>query len=203
MQLASRRFTRPVVAFLVLFAFALGAPVSQAEEPDQSVVLVAKPEFQDALYGSAILLAKPMPDGSSVGFILNKPTKFKLSEVFPQHGPSLKVADPVFLGGPFGINLVFALVESSESPGAGAIQIAPSLFLAVQSNTVDHIIETDPEHARFLVGMVVWQPGELSAEMKRGLWYEMKPDAAVLLRKRTEGLWEELVQRSEQIANAI
>jgi putative transcriptional regulator len=184
-------------------ALSFAIPSAQAAEPEESVMLIAKPALKDALYGSTILLAKAMPDGSNVGFILNKPTQFKLGQLFPKHGPSMNVADPIFLGGPFGTNVMFALVESSESPGAGSIEVAPSLFLAIQADTVDHIIETDAENARFLVGMVVWRPGELSEEMKRGMWYEMKPDAEVLLRKQTEGLWEELVRRSEQGANTI
>ena len=98
---------------------------------------------------------------------------------------------------------MFALVQSHDSPGNDALLVAPDLYLAVAAETVDRIIETGAEHARFLVGMVVWQPGELNEEMRRGLWYETKTDTQLVLRKKTEGLWEELVKHSEQLRDAI
>ena len=68
---------------------------------------------------------------------------------------------------------------------------------------MDSIIEKESKRARFFAGMVVWQPGELRAELSRGLWYVLDADAQLVLRKKTEGLWEELVGRSERAANTI
>jgi putative AlgH/UPF0301 family transcriptional regulator len=50
---------------------------------------------------------------------------------------------------------------------------------------------------------VIWRPGELAQEIRRGLWYvlEAKPD--VVLRKSTDGLWETLVERAERRENTI
>jgi putative AlgH/UPF0301 family transcriptional regulator len=46
----------------------------------------------------------------------------------------------------------------------------------------------------------VWDVGELEAELKRGFWYALQPDPDLVLRKTTQGLWEELSRRS---ANAL
>jgi len=51
--------------------------------------------------------------------------------------------------------------------------------------------------------MVLWRPGELHEEIKKGLWYVNDARADLVLRKPTESLWEELVGRSERKANAI
>lgn len=77
----------------------------------------------------------------------------------------------------------------------------PDLFVAFDGATVDRIIETEPERARFVAGLVAWRAGELREEIERGLWYVLEPDAALVLGKPAEGLWEELVRRSEQAAN--
>jgi putative AlgH/UPF0301 family transcriptional regulator len=50
---------------------------------------------------------------------------------------------------------------------------------------------------------VLWRPGELNEEVRRGLWFLVDPKADLVLRKQTENLWEELVARSERKANAI
>lgn len=197
-----RRLVRAV--FLTAFAALLSFTTpTQGADADNALILVARPELRDAIYGSTILVARPLRDGSYLGFIINKPTPLTLGQLFPKHSPSLKVPGPVFLGGPVATNLIFALVARHESPGAGSMQIAPDLFLAFNGDAVDRIIESEADHARFLAGMVVWRPGELSDELKRGLWYEMAPDTSVVFRKQTEGLWEELVRRSEQRAHTI
>ena len=116
---------------------------------------------------------------------------------------SRKVPDPVFLGGPFGREVIFALVNRKESPGGRSVQLTPELFLPFDSPIVDQIIEKEPQQARFFAGMVVWQQGELRAELKRGLWYVLAAKTDLVLKKKTDGLWEELVGRSERKANTI
>lgn len=177
---------------------------SAVQAADESVMLVAKPELQgDPLYSSTILIAKPLPDGRALGFIVNRPTSVKLGELFPQDAPSQKVIEPVFVGGPVGTNMIFALVQTTDTPGEGAVQLAPNLFLAIDAPLVDKIIRAQPEQARFFAGFVVWEPGELNAELKRGFWYEMEPDARVLMRKATDGLWEDLLGQSQKRAGTI
>lgn len=188
-----------VAMFLASIAIALPA---RAEGVDDTMILVAKRELRDQLYGSTILIVKPLGEDRHVGFIINKPTQMTLGKLFPNHGPSQKVIDPVYLGGPFNSQVIFALVNRPDSPGGRSVRIAPDLYLAVDSQVVDHIIESEPQHARFFAGMVLWRPGELADEMKRGLWYSLDARAEVVL-KKADGLWEDLVGRSERKANTI
>jgi putative transcriptional regulator len=190
---------------LFLASLAASLAVSQparAEGLDDTMVLVAKRQLRDQLYGSTILLVKPLGEDRHVGFIINKPTQLTLGKLFPNHGPSQKVVDPVYLGGPFNSQVIFALVQRADSPGGRSVRIASDLYLAVDSQIVDRIIEKEPQHARFFAGMVLWKPGELNDEVKRGLWYTLDARADIVLRK-AEGLWEELVGRSERKANTI
>ncbi len=174
-----------------------------AAAPEEPMLLVAKRQFEDPIYGSTIVLARPVQGGGHVGFIVNRPTKMSLSELFPDHEPSKKVADPLFLGGTVDMNLVFALVEEHGSRKDGSIRIAPDLFLAFETQAVDRIIESESDHARFFLGMVVWRPGQLDDELDRGLWYVDEPEAKLVLRRKTDGLWEELLLRLEARANTI
>jgi len=192
-------FLRALVASFAMSFFSAAA----AAAPEEAVLLVAKRGFEDPVYGSTIVLARPVQGGGHVGFIVNKPTKMSLAELFPQHEPSKKVADPLFLGGTVDINLVFALVEERGSRKDGSIRIAPDLFFAYETKAVDRIIESESDHARFFLGLVVWRPGQLDDELDRGLWYVQEPEAKLVLRRKTDGLWEELVRRGEARANTI
>jgi putative transcriptional regulator len=134
-----------------------------------------------------------------VGVILNRPTKRSLGSLFPEHEPSKKVLDPVFYGGPFSRGALVALVRADHAPGAGSVLLMRNLYLAFRANTIDHVIETTPNEARYFVGYVGWRPGELKSEIDRGLWSVTNADADTIFRKDTEGLWEELLQQSRRI----
>lgn len=184
---------------LVVLACALPAlaalPAARAADLGEPVILVAKPELGE-FYRGTVLFARPIANGQHVGFIVNRPTPMTLSKLFPEHAPSRKVVDPVFLGGPVYTNMIFAVVHGSTSPGGRSVPLLDDMFLATDVETVDRIIEQDAQHARFIAGLVAWQPGELQHEVTSGFWYVLEADPDLVFRKSTDGLWEELVRRS-------
>jgi putative AlgH/UPF0301 family transcriptional regulator len=183
-----------LIASLALALFTTST--ARAADVSAPVLLVATPELRE-FYGGTVLMTRPVGDGRHIGFILNRPTPLTLGKLFPEHPPSTRIAEPVFLGGPEFSTLIFAVVQRSQSPSRRSIPLTSDLFLAVDRETVDAIIEKEPDHARFFAGLVAWQPGELQRELDEGCWYTLEPDAGVVLRKSTEGLWEELVKRSK------
>jgi putative AlgH/UPF0301 family transcriptional regulator len=191
------------LSLLTAVVLTLAAPLARAADITETVILVAKRNLHDRLYGSTILIAKPLGDDRHVGFIVNRPTTMTLGKLFPKHAPSQKVVDPVYLGGPNGPEVIFAMIKGRDNPGGRSIQLAPGLYLAYDSTVVDRIIETQPQQARFFAGMVLWAPNELAEEVRRGIWYVLDPQPDILLRKSTDGLWEELVDRAERKDNAI
>jgi len=173
--------------------------LARAQLQEDAILLVAHPAFRDLEYRQTVLLAAPAPNGGHVGVILNRPTRRSLGSLFPEHEPSKKVVDPVFYGGPFSRGALVALVRADHAPGAGSVLLMHNLYLAFRANTIDHVIETTPNEARYFVGYVGWRPGELKAEIDRGLWSVMNADTDTIFRKDTEGLWEELLQQSRRI----
>jgi putative AlgH/UPF0301 family transcriptional regulator len=95
-----------------------------------------------------------------------------------------------------------AIVRGDHSPGVGSLPIMSNLYLAINVNTIDRIIENRPNDARYYVGYVIWRPGELRREIDRGLWYVLNPDASTVFRKDTDHVWEELLRMARQI-NAL
>ena len=72
-------------------------------------------------------------------------------------------------------------------------------YLAFRVNTIDRVIETHPNDARYYVGYVGWRPGELKAEIDRGIWSVLPPDLDVIFRKDMDSLWEEMLQQTRSI----
>ncbi len=185
----------------ILLAFALlWAPASPVRAQDnEAMLLVAHPAFRDLDYRQTVLLAAPAPSGGHVGVILNRPTRRSLSSLFPEHEPSKKVLDPVHYGGPFSRGALVAIVRTDAAPGTGALPLIKNLYMAFPAKTIDLIIESKPNEARYYVGYVSWRAGELKGEIDRGLWSVLSADMDVVFRKDMEGLWEEMLQQTRRI----
>jgi putative transcriptional regulator len=187
-----------LLVLLVLVATAFWGEPLLAQE-DDAMLLVAHPAFRDLDYRQTVLISAPGPSGGHVGVILNRPTRRTLGSLFPDHEPSKKVLDPVYYGGPFSRSALVALVRTDQLPGGGAVLLMKNLYMAFRANTIDQIIESKPNEARYYVGYVGWRPGELKGEIDRGLWSVLNADPDVIFRKEMDGLWEELLQHTKRI----
>ena len=175
-----------------LFACLLAASGAvHAQGAGNSLLLVASPTLQGP-YSQTTLVAVPN-GGRHFGFILNRATGVKLSTMFPRHAPAAKVADPVYFGGPEMNDALFAVVP--RNPGGNSLRLFGGLFVTNRAASVNRIIARTPNEARYFAGLVTWAPGELEDEIARGLWHVTEPEAALVFRIDTSGMWEELVQR--------
>src|SRR3990172_9468532 len=149
-----------LLAGALALAAALAEPArAQAPAPAEATVfLVAAPGFRDPEYRQTVLIASPTTSGGHIGVIINKPTRRSLASLFPEHEPSKKVVEPVFFGGPFSTSALVAVVRG-ERPRVGALLIISHLYLPLNVNTIDKIIEDRPTDARFYVGYVGWGAG--------------------------------------------
>ena len=185
-----------------LILLLLGATLARAAEPSNAIVLVARPELQDAMFRASVVVVAPLANGAHAGFIVNHPTQTTLATLFPGHEASRRVDEPVYVGGPVMPDALFALVRAAENPGGRSFELMPGLYAAFEEPVIDRIIEAHPESARFVAGFVAWQPGELESEVELGAWYVMDPDSTVLARSAA-GLWEDLLKRFQRPAGFL
>jgi putative AlgH/UPF0301 family transcriptional regulator len=188
---------------LVVASWLLSGGAIARDPIDEPLILVATPQLRDRLYGASVLIVTPIGNGQHIGLILNRPMRAKLSEMFPDHAPSKKVTDPVFLGGPESRGALFALVQRQGTTSSGKIKLASNLYLEIERDKVDGVIENEYSHARFFVGVVVWRPGELATEIRNDYWYVQDADADLVLRKSTHDMWEEQIKRIRKNKNTI
>jgi len=186
-----------LAAAALLFAAACTAG---AQDLDRPLLLVAAPDLQ-GMYNRTALLVVPAAGGQHFGFILNRATEVRMGTLFPEHAPSAKVAEPVFFGGPEMLGSIFAIVP--HDPGGPALHLFGELYVTANGAAVDRIIEKTPNEARYFAGFVGWERGELEKEIGAGFWYLTEPDAALLFRKDTGGMWEELVKRLRSRSAAL
>ena len=179
---------RLAIAFLLVITSA-GA---LAQDLNRPLLLVAVPELQGG-YSHAALLAIPLGNGRHFGFILNRSTNVTLARLYPDHAPSAKVTDPVYLGGPQSADALFAFTR--RNPGSPSMRVLDELYLSGHAGVIDQVIEETPNDARYFAGYVAWTAGELAAEIDAGYWYLGPADEETVLRHDTATLWDELVAR--------
>lgn len=195
---APRWFLRAVAGIAIVLALGMLLAPLHAQDLDKPMLVVAAPALQ-GMYRGTVLLAAPFPPGGHVGVILNRPSKSSMAELFPDHPPSAAVTDPIYVGGPVNRAAIGALTRAESAPHPRSVELAPSVWLVLDAVVIDLIIESTPNAARYYAGFVVWRPGELAEELRRGYFVLRPVDQAKLFLKDTGQLWDELSAKKGQV----
>ena len=182
------------------------ACTAAAADLSQPVTLVATPSLASSGFRETVLFAAPMPNGMHIGFVVNRPTDVTLATAFPEHIPSRKVADPLYVGGPVLPQQLFAVARTPPKDAGELLQLMPGLVLVMDGDAIDRIIEATPNDARYFLGLIVWQPGELDEEVGAGAWEVSPADASAVFAAHPEMLWKTLSHggvRREALSHAI
>jgi putative transcriptional regulator len=176
-------------------ALLCSAAAAAAQDLSKPLLLVARPTLQGA-YSQTALIVVPMGD-KHIGFILNRSTGRPMASVFPEHGPSKNVQDPIYFGGPEASDALFALLQ--RNPGEPSLHLFGDVYMIANGKSIDRIIEETPNEARYFAGFVGWMPRELAAEIERGFWLVGEANAADVFRKDAgEAMWQDLSKRLGQ-----
>lgn len=190
-----RRLVWGALAALMLAGVAMCATKAYGQDLDKPMLVVATEKLDgDRLFRRTVMLAVPV-GALHVGVILNRPSPNKMGDIFPEHPASKAVTDPIYIGGPSNSQALFAMVKADISPGPRSLLLMPGLWLAVNADVIDHIIETKPNEARYYAGTVVWRQGELEKELRERAVVLRPVDEAKLFLKDTSTLHEELAPK--------
>jgi putative AlgH/UPF0301 family transcriptional regulator len=174
---------------VLVFAFAAAASAADLSE---AVILVASNSLTGSPFQQTVILAAPLPQGGHFGFIVNRPTGVKLESLFPEQASTHNVIDPVYAGGPAMPRAVFAVTRKAPHGGGEVLSPMPGLALIIDAESVDRIIETTPNDARYFIGLMIWAPDELEDQIDQGAWDVRPADVDTALPESAPGLWKSL-----------
>src|SRR5262249_52890975 len=145
------------------------------------------------------------PDGHGLhfGFVLNKLTDVSIAQLFPQEQAPPRKDEHVYIGGPSLGDRLFALVRGDRDDNADLFQIGRDLFLAAQAEEVDRVLTNRNREAHFYVGMVIWGPGELEAELRAGAWEALEPKGEQVVSSDPDRQWQKLVAIAHALQAAV
>lgn len=193
--------TRTSARFPVLTLFAITTlfldPAPAIAQPDaNAVLLVAKPGLQDPRFSETVVLVTRTPELQTVGVILNRPLRLKLSEIVADESLTKNYAAPVFFGGPVMERTLVALFRAAQAPEAPAFHVLKSVYLSMHPGNVERLLKAPGSGYRIYAGFSGWAPRQLESEIEADGWYLLPASEDLLFRADTAGLWEELLERT-------
>lgn len=142
-------------------------------KPKQGSILIAEPFSRDNFFHRSVVLLAEHNEQGSLGFILNKPVKAKLSDMiedFPEFDAQISIGGPV---SPNSLNFIHTLggkLPNSLSIGddiywGGDIEM---LQLMIQGGSIKR------HEILFFLGYSGWEAKQLDRELEKDFWLVSK-----------------------------
>jgi putative transcriptional regulator len=159
------------------------------------VLLMAMPQVLDPFFHRSVVLLLHHEDEGSFGFIVNRPTGIKVSEILQgmDVGWEGSEADVAYFGGPVQPQLgtvLFAPVLLETGPDDTATQIAPGVALTQHIGDLSRLAEAPPDDFRLLLGYAGWGEGQLMEEILRNDWLTAPVTSELIFAVDPERVWD-------------
>jgi putative transcriptional regulator len=165
-----------------------------SEKPGKGKILISEPFLNDPNFKRTIILLAEHSAEGSVGFVLNKPTEVKISQMikdFPDFN-SL-----VYYGGPVQLNTL-QFIYRGENIIEGSIEIMPGLYWGGSFEILQTLIESDsvsPEDFRFFLGYSGWDEDQIDAEIELNSWIVTESRIDDIFSDEPDKLWREVLKK--------
>ena len=162
-------------------------------------ILVATPFLDDPHFKRSLVLLTEHNDGGSLGFVLNRPTGVRLSEILHE----ISFDAEVYYGGPVGNESVYYLHTLGQLIPE-SVEFLPGLFWGGEFEQIRLALNTglaDTSAVRFFAGYSGWEAGQLQKEMEDKAWINLPGDPNEIM--NTEDLdarWGEKVRKDSHYA---
>jgi len=158
--------------------------------------LVATGNITDPRFSETVIfLVSYGPDGA-MGLVINRPTKARLADAFPDLERLKKRTDTLLLGGPVRTDQLFMLVRASIKPEDSS-HIVKDIYVSGSETLLKKMVDKGESEKRIRVfaGYAGWGAQQLEREVARGDWYVMDADAESIFEKEPSKVWLELFRR--------
>lgn len=138
-------------------------------KPSKGHLLIAEPSIiGDVSFTRAVVLLAEYNENGSIGFILNKPLRYKLKDFVPEIKSNL----PIYNGGPVEQdNLYFIHCVPELIPDS--IEISTGIYWGGDFDAILDLLKDDKlgkDQIRFFLGYSGWDYGQLIEELELNSW---------------------------------
>jgi len=164
-----------------------------SEKLKKGCLLIAEPSIiGDLSFNRSVILLADHNDEGSVGFIINKPLKYKIRDLLPDIDSNFKI----YNGGPVEQdNLYFVHTIPDLIPDS--IEISNGIFWGGDFETTKTLINNGvikKKNIRFFLGYSGWDQNQLEEEMQGNSWILLKNASGnKILGKAGNDFWKEKI----------
>lgn len=160
--------------------------------PEMGRVLIAEPFLPGDYFSRSTVLLVQCTEEGDVGFILNKPTKLRIRDLFKGF-PDFE--SHAFLGGPVSNDKLFFLHTLGEKIH-DSLHIMDNLYWSGDFGQLIALIRAglvEEEEVRFFLGYSGWSVGQLADEIADHSWVVVEPTVENILAS-DENFWNESIK---------
>ena len=163
----------------------------------KGVFLVATPSLLDPSFRETVVLICDHGEEGTLGLIMNRPTNYPLSDVFPDIPGLRGFSHTLFDGGPVqrqGLLMLFRTETGSEKTKL----LLDGVFWGGDPKKMASMVEKPHPERQFRVffGYAGWSREQLENEIDGEFWTTVPASAEIIFEHDPTTLWEELVAKS-------
>lgn len=164
----------------------------------KGMLLIARRGMPAPRFRQAVILLAAHDEEGSLGLIINRTSTTTLKGLLPDMDGLDKQEHSIYFGGPVGLQRLKFLFRSSDAP-PDAVHIMADLYISGSQETLNQMLEQNktPEKLRIYLGYAGWGPQQLNTELERHDWHLHKAKIENIFSKRTDTLWQELINLYE------
>lgn len=152
-------------------------------------LLIAEPSIlNDKSFNRSVVFLTEHASEGSIGFILNKPTEFVLSDLIPD----LSCDFPIFSGGPVEQENLYFMHQIPELI-PDSISISENMYWGGDFDTLTDLLNknlVNEDDIRFFLGYSGWSSEQLTEEIQESSWIILENEFENLLNVQSEDLWK-------------
>jgi putative transcriptional regulator len=158
------------------------------------ILLMAMPQVLDPFFHRSVVLLLHHEDEGSFGFILNRPTGIKVSEILKgmEVGWAGRAEAIAYFGGPVQPQLgtvLFSPVLAESDPEDTATEVIPGVALTQHIGDLSRLAEAPPDQFRLILGYAGWGEGQLMQEILRNDWLTAPVSSELIFAPDPEQVW--------------
>jgi putative transcriptional regulator len=158
------------------------------------VLLMAMPQVLDPFFHRSVVLLLHHEEAGSFGFIVNRPTAIKVSEILKgmEVGWAGREEAVAYFGGPVQPQLgtvLFAPVLAETGPEDSATEVVPGVALTQHVGDLSRLAEAPPDQFRLILGYAGWGEGQLMEEILRNDWLTAPVSSDLIFAPDPEEVW--------------
>jgi len=137
-------------------------------KPEKGRLLISEPFLPDPNFERTVVLLCEHNDEGSFGFVLNKPSILKVSEVMED---LTEMENVVYVGGPVQQDTLHFIHRNATLENA--VEIVDRIFWGGAFENLMLMLETKQltsKDIRFFLGYSGWGPGQLDTELEQDSW---------------------------------